>query len=426
MAHADATPSPTPFAQPSQLAAPPVIALVVPEIPPYRVHFHRRLVREIPELGIATVITQEKLHGLWDLGDMPELNIHHVADASLAGKALSREERMASDRAKVQRVRDTLETLHRARGVAALISVGQRELPNLAAVRWAQDHRVPRFLWADSNIKGDHAGLIHRLLRHVLLRRLLNSCTGVFPCGTRGRDYFLRYGARPDRVYLSPAEPDYAQIESITPAQIDAARARFNLRPDRRRIVVCNRLVDVKRTDLAIDAFARLAAERPEWDLLIVGDGPLRAQLESRVPAQLRPRVTFAGFVGDQALVSALYRACDVFCIASTYEPWALVVPEACAAGLAIVSSDVVGASADLVRDGFNGRVFASGDLDALTQALRDATAPGHAERSGQNSRRVLATWRAVADPVRAVRHALEDAGVLRPGGGLVPRSAVS
>ena len=76
----------------------------------------------------------------------------------------------------------------------------------------------------------------------------------------------------------------------------------------------------------------------PNWDLLLVGDGVLRDELASRVPDRLR-WVVWTGFV-DGGDTATAYHAADICVLPSDMEPWALVVQEAMAAGLAVVSSD--------------------------------------------------------------------------------------
>jgi glycosyltransferase involved in cell wall biosynthesis len=187
----------------------------------------------------------------------------------------------------------------------------------------------------------------------------------------------------------------------------------LGLAAGRRRLVCCCRLIDVKRVDMVIDAFGAIAAERPEWDLVIVGEGPLRAGLEERARAAAAGRVQFLGFL-DQERVTGVYRSSDALVLASAYEPWALVVNEAAAAGCAIVASDLVGAAPELVREGENGFVFAAGDLGALTERLRAVTEAGTIENLKRGSRAVVAEWRRRADPIAGLRSALASAGVLK------------
>jgi len=235
-------------------------------------------------------------------------------------------------------------------------------------------------------------------------------------CGRLGREYFTKYGADPGRIFYFPYEPDYRLIASVSTDEVEQARLRFKLDASRRRVVYSGRMAAVKRVDLLIDAFAALAAERSNWDLVMIGDGRYREQLVERIPSALRHRVTWTGFIDDQAAVSAIYRNCDVLVLPSDYEPWGVVINEAAAAGLAIVASEVVGAAAEIVRDGVNGRLFPCGDLTALVDALRDITAPGRIATLKSATRGVLDDWRLHGDPVKGFCQALQVCYVLAPG----------
>jgi glycosyltransferase involved in cell wall biosynthesis len=92
------------------------------------------------------------------------------------------------------------------------------------------------------------------------------------------------------------------------------------------------------------------------------------------------------------------------------------VVNEATAAGLAVVCSAVVGAAAELVVDGVNGRLFTPGDLPQFTDRLRDVTAPGTIDRMKAASPGILADWRRRGDPVTGLRAALTAARILPVG----------
>jgi glycosyltransferase involved in cell wall biosynthesis len=227
-------------------------------------------------------------------------------------------------------------------------------------------------------------------------------------------EFFAKYGMDRRRMFLFPLEPDYAAIEALTPQQIEAVRERFQLSAARRRIVYSGRLIELKRVDLIIDAFAAIAAERPQWDLLIVGDGPLRQELERRVPSELRSRVTWTGFVDDPSVLAALYKLSDVLVLASNHDAWALVINEAAAAGLAIICTEVVGAAPELVRQPLNGYLFPVGDLNALKERLLLTTAADRIDAMKAASVAIVSDWRARADPVAGLRQALCSVGVLK------------
>jgi glycosyltransferase involved in cell wall biosynthesis len=268
-------------------------------------------------------------------------------------------------------------------------------------------------LFGDSNIHGDHARGAKAIAKRLLVGWVVRSCAGLLACGTLGREYFIKYGAKPERIFYFPYEPDYNLIEQLPAAAIESARLQWKLVPNRKRLVYSGRLIALKRVDLLVDAFIAIARERSDWDLVVVGDGALKPELSSRIPADLSDRVIWAGFVDDQSVVSAIYRNCDVLVLPSDFEPWALVINEAVCAGLAVVSSSVVGAAAELVRENVNGRLFAPGDLPALTRVLSEVTSEGVAERLKAASAAVLADWRKRGDPVAGLLAAVRSVGVL-------------
>jgi glycosyltransferase involved in cell wall biosynthesis len=156
-----------------------------------------------------------------------------------------------------------------------------------------------------------------------------------------------------------------------------------------------------------LDAFASIAEQRPDWDIVIAGNGPLEAELKKRLPDELMSRVVWAGFIDSTDKMSALYKCCDVLVLPSDYEPWALVINEAVCAGLAIVSSDVVGAAAELVCDGVNGRLFRTSDKESLIQALLDVTHTENLTQYKTSTHNILNNWQQNADPVQGLYKAL-------------------
>jgi glycosyltransferase involved in cell wall biosynthesis len=89
-----------------------------------------------------------------------------------------------------------------------------------------------------------------------------------------------------------------------------------------------------------------------------------------------------------------VYASADVFCLLSLREPWGVVVNEAAACGLPLVLSDRVGAAADLLRDGENGRLVPAGDVSATAAALRHfASSTSARSAAGARSRELMRDW---------------------------------
>jgi glycosyltransferase involved in cell wall biosynthesis len=133
-------------------------------------------------------------------------------------------------------------------------------------------------------------------------------------------------------------------------------------------ILGVGRLVPQKRFDLLIEALASDQDALEEWHLVLVGEGPLQAELEQRVAAAgLTGRVHFPG---RTPAIGGWYRRADIFALSSDFEGYPNALLEAMARGLAVVATDCETGPADLVEDGVNGLLVPPGDQRALAEAL--------------------------------------------------------
>lgn len=393
----------------------PNIAFIHITSTPYWQQLHREIARALPEVNLWSLYTTRVQDQPWEL--LESQDVRPVPFFSPEGTPSGGWGKAKADARKSSRLIAWLKE-HDIKGVVVF---GYNDVLRLRLIAWCKANGVACFLAADSNIKneGERLSPAKKLIKRFAVSMIVGACSGVMPFGTSGVDYFRRYGARRDRIFPMPAGADYAMLASITADEIEAQRVRFNLDPARRRLIFTGRLVALKRVDLIVEAFSKAADERPDWDLVIVGDGPERAAIESTIPERLRSRVIFTGFVGDPRQLGALYRNCHALTLASNYEAWGLVVNEALASGLAVVTSDVVGASIDLVVGGYNGRTFKSGDSEDFAKALREVTNPKNIERMRAGSRAVIAAYRSRFDPIAGLRHALTAVGLLASGGRL-------
>lgn len=142
-------------------------------------------------------------------------------------------------------------------------------------------------------------------------------------------------------------------------------RAELSLPADAPLVGTVAGLREQKRLDVLIDAFAALDGELSDARLLIVGDGPVRAELEGRAE-KLGDRVRFTGMRDD---VQSVLGALDVAVMSSDFEGMPLFAFEAMASGTPLVVTSV-GALPDVIRDGENGVVVPRRDPEALSAAL--------------------------------------------------------
>ena len=111
-------------------------------------------------------------------------------------------------------------------------------------------------------------------------------------------------------MFPFPYEPDYMSFRDVPMERIADVRRRYNLSCDRRYLIYSGRLVPVKRVELLIRAYTSIADERPLWDLIIAGDGPLRfSRVLERVESISQKALTHAlrTLESDGLLTRTLY-----------------------------------------------------------------------------------------------------------------------
>jgi glycosyltransferase involved in cell wall biosynthesis len=185
-------------------------------------------------------------------------------------------------------------------------------------------------------------------------------------------------------------------------------RDRWGIPPEAFCFLFAGKLIEKKRPLDILRALSSLKAKSPPVHLLVVGEGPLRAEAEQLARRERLP-VTFAGFL-NQTQIGQAYAAADVLVLPSDAgETWGLVVNEAMLFGRPAIVSDRVGCWPDLVLEGETGLRFSFGDEKKLAEAMtRFVDKPEEAHRMGARARdRVLRSYSveaAVEGTLAAVR----------------------
>lgn len=177
-------------------------------------------------------------------------------------------------------------------------------------------------------------------------------------------------------------------------------------------LLAVGRLAPQKRFDRLIDALAAQTEALDGWHLVLVGEGPLRPELERR--AQTTGIAGRVHLSGRTAQVGAWYARAAAFALVSDFEGFPNALMEAMAHGLPVVTTDCPTGPADLVTHDRNGLLVPLGDQQALQAALvRLAADPALRARLGAKAREVAdayslpmiaAQWEALFDLART-RH---------------------
>ncbi len=173
----------------------------------------------------------------------------------------------------------------------------------------------------------------------------------------------------------------------VIPNGVELERFELARAPVPARVVMIGRLAPPKRPDLALRAFAQIRANVPGAKLHLVGDGPLRPEVE-RLSAELGLGGSVR-FLGHRDDVPEVLAGAECALLASDYEGCPLSVIEAMAAGVPVVATDV-GGTADLVENGRTGILVPPDDPGALAAGLEDLLADSRRrEEFGAAARKV-------------------------------------
>lgn len=247
-------------------------------------------------------------------------------------------------------------------GISTLISdikpdIIHTRLSSSAAIagHWGEKRNIPVVSTIDKFPKGKY----------------YRQCTKVIPCSSAIAGHMRDLGFSDDDMHLifNPIDVDeYARDMH----ERENRRSKQGLENKDFIILGAGRFVDWKGFDNLLEACQILAQEKNvtfRWQLWLAGDGPERQKLESLVESDLhlKSKVKFLGFVKD---IRPIMWASNLFVLPSHHEPFGLVLLEAMASGLPVLST-CTGGPLDIVTDDC-GWFFDAGDIQGLAQMLGD------------------------------------------------------
>ena len=140
-----------------------------------------------------------------------------------------------------------------------------------------------------------------------------------------------------------------------------------DIKKERCRIIAVGRLTSQKRFDRLVEAFSRISDKYPEWYIDIYGEGELRCTLEDLIKSKgLSRRVNIMNFVQD---IYSEYKRSQFIVLSSDYEGFGLVIIEAMACGIPVVSTDCPYGPSDIIDNGETG-LLAKMEIEDLAEKM--------------------------------------------------------
>ncbi len=218
----------------------------------------------------------------------------------------------------------------------------------------------------------EHADPRKKRMRRVwkgLRRVVYRSASRVVSVSDGVDDFFGWLPEAKRSVIPNPVDLAEIDLQPGEPMGFDWARA----------VIAMGRLEPEKGFDLLIRAFGRLAADFPDWGLVILGEGTRRGELESLVAEQgLSERVRLPGVLDNP--FPTLKRA-GLFVLSSRSEGFGNVLVEAMACALPVIATECWSRAPGIVSHGVDGILVPAENVDALAAAMRELMGDGARRR---------------------------------------------
>jgi len=230
-----------------------------------------------------------------------------------------------------------------------------------------------------------------------IIRKILNRFTkvvvknsdSIVAMGTNAYRSCIELGIQKEKVFMHPqCAVDYSGLPVFN------LRAKYNLE-DKKIILFLGRIVKIKGLDYLIESFSRLELDDKDVFLIIAGDGPDRVKYEILAKELGVKNILFTGRVSKKE-ISSYYNACDIFILPSifykqSYEPWGLVINEAMAFSKPVIATNAVGASVDMIEDGYNGYIVEEKNVYELYNSMKKILVNNEKIRlMGKKSRKIF------------------------------------
>ncbi|MBL8564835.1 MAG: glycosyltransferase family 4 protein [Hyphomicrobiaceae bacterium] len=308
--------------------------------------------------------------------------VHRIYDGREAYDAGARTGELAN------RIREKLSTIR----PDAIAASGWTAPENLVALAHGREHRIPVIVMSES--QSDDAP--RSLLRELVKRKVVSQFDAALVGGSPHAEYVARLGIDRKRIHFGYNAVDndhFCRGAGVARASADATRLKHGL--PKSYLLASARFVTKKNLPNLIAAYCaarREVADAP--DLVILGDGPERASIESAIVAGGDSRhVHLPGFRGYEDLPE-FYGLAEAFAHVSTVEQWGLVINEAMAAGVPVIVSNRCGAARSVVDHGVSG-ILTGTEVSEITRSLLQFLKLTPRERAamGRAAASAIADW---------------------------------
>jgi 1,2-diacylglycerol 3-alpha-glucosyltransferase len=357
----------------------PAVAVVFHHIGPYH---HARLNATADRLSVTGIEWSGKGYDAWGTAAMPA-RYHKV---SLFPEATNHSPGRAE-------LRHALWSALEQTNPDVVAVNGWNNFGSVIAANCCLRRRIPMIVTSESSRQDEP----RTWWKEAIKRRIVGLYSAALVGGQRHVEYLVELGMPRERVFTGY---DVVDNDYFGRRTAEIRNAKFELRnkhglPEN-YFLASARFIEKKNLPKLVGAYAeyrRQSGENAMWDLMLLGDGPLRETLNTQLSTlNLNEHVHLPGFKQYDEL-PVYYALANAFVHASTTEQWGLVVNEAIASGLPVIVSNRCGCAPELVNG--NGFTFDPTNEHELTARLLEMASLSDEERKhlGDNSFRIAANF---------------------------------
>lgn len=234
----------------------------------------------------------------------------------------------------------------------------------ILAINYLKLRRIGYFVESDGGLIKSESKV-----KKEFKKRLLNGAIKYFSTAKINDDYFVNYGIPEERIVRYPFTSIYdCDVLSAVPSHEEKKSIRSRLGMTEKVVVLAvGRIIPLKGYDVLIEASKSLSKD---IGIYIVG-GSAPQEYVNEIEQNNLFNIHFVDFQIKESL-SLYYLAADLFVHPTRSDVWGLVINEAMAKGLPVVTTDKCVAGIEMVKDGINGYVVPVDDKEELAKAIRD------------------------------------------------------
>lgn len=353
------------------------VALIHNIIAPYRILFFERLY-EHPSIDLSIYFcAKTHKHRKWDILESDRYNYEILSGITLelAGITYHINPPIISKLIKEK--------------YDVVILNGTTNFTTQAAFITSKFLKTPTILWSEGIESAQ--SLLGKFIS-PLTKYIVRNVDAVVVPGTMSRDFHIKQGAVPEKIFIAPNIVDnemFVLQSSKLKKEKERLKQELNIQNEQ-VILFVGQLIKRKGSEYLIRAYRKLKEEYDNVCLVIIGDGVLKSKLEEICIEEHIEDVRFTGWVSEEQKI-IYYSISDLFVLPTLSDLCPLVLNEAMACGLPVISTNAAGCAMDLIIPGDNGFIVDAGNVDQLYAVMgKIVLNEGVARKMGEKSLEII------------------------------------